>query len=310
MPPSGRWTETNCYVDVWIEVLHALGLDPVAAAAFTLSCDFEGDQWTFFKFPPEDLRTLFGLEVAELNVWRPVVDHVDEQLGLGRLCTVEVDSWFLPDTRGVSYGIDHVKTHHRPDPHRPGRPPPRLLPQRRLLRHSRATTSTGSSASAPTPTRRPCAPYVETVRLDRRATRTTPTWWPRVVDLTREHLARRPAGQPGDPDGRSDRGRPAVAGRAGARDLPSLRVRTVPPVRRQHRAGRHVRRLAERPRPSRHRVRPPPASARWPRGQARSSSPWPGCVRGRTVDLDGVLGAMADRVGQVRWTSLVDRYGD
>ena len=22
------WTETNCYVDVWIEVLHALGLDP------------------------------------------------------------------------------------------------------------------------------------------------------------------------------------------------------------------------------------------------------------------------------------------
>ena len=50
------WTETNCYVDVWIEVLHALGLDPVAASAFTLSCDFEGDQWTFFKYPPEDLR--------------------------------------------------------------------------------------------------------------------------------------------------------------------------------------------------------------------------------------------------------------
>ena len=86
-PPAARhradWTETNCYVDVWIEVLHALGLDPVAAAAFTLSCDFEGDQWTFFKYPPEDLRTLFGIEVAELNVWRPVVDHVEEQLGLG-----------------------------------------------------------------------------------------------------------------------------------------------------------------------------------------------------------------------------------
>ena len=48
------WTETNCYVDVWIEVLHALGLDPTAAGAFTLSTDFEGDQWTFFKFPPED----------------------------------------------------------------------------------------------------------------------------------------------------------------------------------------------------------------------------------------------------------------
>ena len=29
---------------------------------------------------------------------------------LGRLCTVEVDSWFLPDTRGVSYGTAHVKS--------------------------------------------------------------------------------------------------------------------------------------------------------------------------------------------------------
>ena len=104
------WSETNCYVDVWIEVLHALGLDPVAAAAFTLSCDFEGDQWTFFKYPPEDLRTLFGIEVAELNVWRPVVDHVEEQFGLGRLCTVEVDAWFLPDTRGISYREVHEKT--------------------------------------------------------------------------------------------------------------------------------------------------------------------------------------------------------
>ena len=26
--------------------------------------DFEGDQWTFFKFPPEDLRALYGIEVT------------------------------------------------------------------------------------------------------------------------------------------------------------------------------------------------------------------------------------------------------
>ena len=69
------WTETNCYVDLWIELLHALGLDPLAAAAFTISTDFEGDQWTFFKFPPEDLRALYGLEVAEMNVWRPMLEH-------------------------------------------------------------------------------------------------------------------------------------------------------------------------------------------------------------------------------------------
>jgi hypothetical protein len=102
--------ETNCYVDVWIEVLHALGLEPSAAGAFAFSTDFEGDQWSFFKLPPEDLRTLFGIEVAEMNIWRPLIDHVGQQLSFGRLLTVEVDSWFLPDTAGVTYRRDHVKS--------------------------------------------------------------------------------------------------------------------------------------------------------------------------------------------------------
>lgn len=104
------WTETNCYVDVWIEVLHGLGLDPLAASAFTLSADFEGDQWTFIKFPLEDLRQLYGIDVAEAVVWRPVVEHVEEHLAAGRLMTIEADSWFLPDTRGTSYQAEHVKT--------------------------------------------------------------------------------------------------------------------------------------------------------------------------------------------------------
>jgi hypothetical protein len=104
------WTETNCYIDVWIELLHHLGLDPVPAAVCTLSADFLGDQWTFLKFLPEDLRTLYGIDVAEMNVWRPVREHVVEQLEGGRLNTVEVDSWWLPDTAGVSYRLDHVKT--------------------------------------------------------------------------------------------------------------------------------------------------------------------------------------------------------
>ncbi|HXW33518.1 MAG TPA: DUF1839 family protein [Acidimicrobiales bacterium] len=104
------WSETNCYVDLWIEILHALGFDAITASAFTLSTDFEGDQWTMFKFPLEDLRNLYGIEVVELNVWRPLSDHVVEQLGFGRLVTVDVDTWFLPDTRGVSYRTAHQKT--------------------------------------------------------------------------------------------------------------------------------------------------------------------------------------------------------
>lgn len=45
------WSETNCYVDVLIEQIHALGFDPVASLAFTLAIDFEVDQWTFSNTP-------------------------------------------------------------------------------------------------------------------------------------------------------------------------------------------------------------------------------------------------------------------
>jgi hypothetical protein len=104
------WSETNCYVDLWIELLHSLGLDPLACAAFTLSADFDGDQWSFLKFPPADLRAVYGITVSEMNVWRPVLDHVVDQLSRGRLLTVEVDSYFLPDTAGVSFGLEHAKS--------------------------------------------------------------------------------------------------------------------------------------------------------------------------------------------------------
>ena len=50
------WPEKNCYVDIWIEVLHALGLEPRAILPFTVAIDFEGDQWTFFKPPHDELR--------------------------------------------------------------------------------------------------------------------------------------------------------------------------------------------------------------------------------------------------------------
>ena len=36
------WVEKNCYVDIWIEVVHALGLDPMAMLPFVAAIDFEG----------------------------------------------------------------------------------------------------------------------------------------------------------------------------------------------------------------------------------------------------------------------------
>jgi hypothetical protein len=97
-------------VDLWIELLHAAGREPLAALPFTLAVDLEGDQWTFFKFPLADLDALFGIEVFELNIWRSLVKHVGDQLSLGRPSIVEVDAFYLPDTAGTSYRAEHVKT--------------------------------------------------------------------------------------------------------------------------------------------------------------------------------------------------------
>jgi len=104
------WSETNCYADLIIELVHGLGHEPAAALAFTLAIDFEGDQWTFFKPPHADLYDLYGFDIQELAVWRPVVDHVVEQVGAGHPVLVELDSWYLPDTSGSSYRLAHVKS--------------------------------------------------------------------------------------------------------------------------------------------------------------------------------------------------------
>jgi hypothetical protein len=105
-----EWAETNCYVDVWIEVLHAKGLEPIAALPFTLGIDFEGDQWTFFKYQLADLYDLYALDVQELALYRPLTAHIKEQLSLGRPLLVELDSYYLPDTAGSAYQLEHVKT--------------------------------------------------------------------------------------------------------------------------------------------------------------------------------------------------------
>ena len=106
--PDRTWIETNCYVDVWLELLPALGHTAEAALAFTLQQDFEGDQFTFFKFPPEDLQSLFGLSVQELAIYDTVERHTLEQLHRGRPVLIEVDSHWLADT--VSYRQGHSKT--------------------------------------------------------------------------------------------------------------------------------------------------------------------------------------------------------
>lgn len=108
--PERIWPETNCYVDLWIEVLSTLQLPPEAMLGFTLTQDFEGDQFTFFKVPLEDLESLYGIRVTELAIFDNVEEHVSQQIARGRLCLLEMDSFYLPDTQGVGYRNEHGKT--------------------------------------------------------------------------------------------------------------------------------------------------------------------------------------------------------
>ncbi|MGG7580785.1 DUF1839 family protein [Rhizobium sp. YTUHZ045] len=104
------WPETNCYVDLWIEVLATAGVAPEAMLGFTLAQDFEGDQFTFFKVPLEDLEALYGIRATELAIYDRVERHVEVQIARGRLCLIEMDSFYMPDTRGTAYRQEHGKT--------------------------------------------------------------------------------------------------------------------------------------------------------------------------------------------------------
>jgi hypothetical protein len=184
---SRTWLETNCAADLWIEVLHALGHDPTAGLAFALSTDFDGEQWRMFKYPAEDLRRLYGVEVHELNVWRPLTDHLVEELSLGHLVSVDVDAWWLPDTAGLTYRCAHQKT--------------TLMAQ--MIDTEARTLGYFHNAgyfevdgedytellSAPG-----LPPYVESVHVG--AQRPGPDVLDTALALTRDHLARRPDTNP------------------------------------------------------------------------------------------------------------------
>lgn len=104
------WPQTNCYVDLWIEAIHARRLPPEAMLGFAATLDFEGDQFTFFKPPLEDIEMLYGFVVHELSLYDDLVDHISQQCARGRLVMIEADAFHLPDTRGVSYRLESSKT--------------------------------------------------------------------------------------------------------------------------------------------------------------------------------------------------------
>ncbi len=104
------YLETNCYADILLELLHARGDEPLAVMGSLVRMDFEGDQWTFFKPPPGDVEDLFGVDIHEMQPYRPLPVQAAEQIAEGRTLIVELDSWYLPDTAATSYRTEHVKS--------------------------------------------------------------------------------------------------------------------------------------------------------------------------------------------------------
>jgi Domain of unknown function (DUF1839) len=188
------YAETNCYADVIIELLHACGYEPLAAFGHLVRMDFEGDQWTFFKPPPEDLERLFGIDIHEMQPYRPLPAQIAEQIELGRTIIVELDSWFLPDTASTSYRAEHVKTSVAADAidrdsqvlryfHGPG-----------LFELSgqdyRGVFRIGERVGQILP------PYTELVRFDAGERLDGAALRDAARDLLRRHLARRPSSNP------------------------------------------------------------------------------------------------------------------
>jgi hypothetical protein len=108
--PERTYIETNCYTDILIEFLHARGNEPLAMLGCVLRVDFEGDQWTFFKPLPEHVERLYGVDIHEMQPYRPLPEQIAEQIAQGRTIVVELDSWYLPDTTATSYRREHVKS--------------------------------------------------------------------------------------------------------------------------------------------------------------------------------------------------------
>jgi hypothetical protein len=192
--PGRSYLESNCYADVIIELLHACGYEPMAAFGHLVRMDFEGDQWTFFKPPPADLERLFGIDIHEMQPYRPLPDQIAEQIDQGRTVIVELDSWYLPDTASTSYCTEHVKTSVAGDA---------IDPDGELLHYFhgaglyelggedfRGIFRIGQPAGETLP------PYTEIVRFDAGDRLSGEALRAGALELLREHLGRRPDSNP------------------------------------------------------------------------------------------------------------------
>ena len=193
---GATYGETNCYADILIELVHARGDEPLAAMGSALRLDFEGDQWTFFKPAPEDLEGLFGIDIHEMQPYRPLPEQIAEQLEAGRTIIVELDSFFLPDTASTAYGRDHVKSSVAAEAIDLGAERLRYFHNAGYFELEGEDYREALRVSARELSGDVLPPYTELVRFDAGPRLTGEELKAAAADRVRGHLARRPADNP------------------------------------------------------------------------------------------------------------------
>ena len=232
--PSDRvWVEKNCYVDIWIE------FDPRARAASRWRCCRSSSRSTSRATSGRSssrrttsCATLYGIDVQELNCWRPLLEHAQEHLARRQADQRPRPMRSgCPTRRAPTTGAQHTKTTIVLDELDARGAAARLLPQRRLLRaRGRGLRDRRSGSTPPDPAFMPF--FAELVRIDRLVRRAAAELTRDVGRAARRHLARRPRDESGRAVRRAVRARPARAAGARAGALPRVGVRHGAPARR------------------------------------------------------------------------------
>jgi hypothetical protein len=103
------YAASGCYIDLVIELLHWRGLDPLAMLGSLVRLEWEGGGFTYLKPRFEDLDILYGVDVHELLLYKPLPEHIAEQFAHGHFVLFEADTFYLPDMAGIAYHAEHAK---------------------------------------------------------------------------------------------------------------------------------------------------------------------------------------------------------